>query len=193
MKKRHFLVLILLMAALPLVRAQKLPKDFRELLEVAELEFTPPEGEFKSVKPRENMDMLYEYALLNKEKGLEIRFAIRPMDTMMARISSEMPQLKESILLTVMMNCSQMGNPPEYMAFPDEAVREEFNADWGATATFETLGEFGEGYNYCMLYAIHRAGIADAYVFYMSEDIETILNEVFSTKQDWFHLLRFKD
>lgn len=71
--------------------------------------------------------------------------------------------------------------------FPPEAIKAEFNADWGAMTMVEAGKEFGQDYKYCMMVAIHKDDVADAYYFYLANDQQT-LKELM---QPVFHSLKF--
>jgi len=72
--------------------------------------------------------------------------------------------------------------------FDKSSVQEEFNADWGATTFVEAGKSFGQDYKYCMMLAIHKDGCADAYIFFMTDDKEHLMELATPA----FYSLKFK-
>src|SRR4029078_4003442 len=128
--------------------------------------------------PIENRQMNYEYALISKSKDFEVRYAIRPMDNFIKEYNEREKNKKpgeinihpnkfyaQTFQATVL-NISG-GQLPESTTFDKDAVKSEFNADWGATTTVELGKEFGQDYKYCMVVAIHKDNVGEAYYFYL--------------------------
>jgi hypothetical protein len=111
---------------------------FEDLLEWNKMEFIVPEGLIETL-PLENMQMNYEKAYKHPTKRFEVRYAIRNHDTGFYKQIFEMTVLNIS-----------GGQLPEYSQFGTEAVKEEFNADAGATVMVEVGSEFGQDYKYCL-------------------------------------------
>ncbi|MBL7804311.1 MAG: hypothetical protein JNL02_11285 [Saprospiraceae bacterium] len=178
-----------------------LPPGFGQLLARTQLTFLQPEG-MTSVPCIENGQMNYEYALKLPGRNFEIRYAIRPMDSLLIQHQNEVKNGATAIhpnkwagavfnatLLNISAGGPNSGILPEVSTFPPEAVAEEFGADWGAVA-FVLLGpEFGgTTYKYCLAMTIHRDNVGDAYVFYLSDDNQT-MSELMEKP---FHALRFR-
>lgn len=195
------LKLLLLIAALGLfsnlVNGQNLA-DFKSLLTECGMYIEIPSG-FVESEIIENDDMNYEYALKYPDKDFVIRYAIRPITYKVYAnedVKNELEGQKgfrnsqyEIIFKTVMLNLTG-GKEYNYTVFDTEAVRSEFNADWGAT-TFVDLnpnGEFGNGYKYCMMITIHKRDIADAYYFYLANTKDQFMDNV----DPLFHSLKFE-
>ena len=66
----------------------------------------------------------------------------------------------------------------------------EFNAHAGGSAFVSVNSAFGKGYSYCMINAIHRVNIADAFIFYLFNDRMEIQNTM--NRPDVYHALKFK-
>ena len=143
--------------------------------------------------------MHYEYALKHPDKNFEIRYAVMPLDSVFLQYDSleknknpgdvnlNPNKLYYGAFLATMANISG-GKPPKVEVYPNDAVKNEFNADWGAFGLCEVRGEFGKGYKYCMAVAIHKDNFADAYYFYLTDnaaDFQALLPLV-------FHALKFK-
>ena len=126
-----------------------------------------------------NEQMNYEYALRYPENNFEVRYAIRPLDLLIEEhneneknknpgdIYIHPNKLHKSLLQATILNISG-GQLPQIQQFDTNSVKSEFNADWGAT-TFVAVGkEFGQDYKYCMVVALHKEDIGDAYYFYLA-------------------------
>lgn len=162
------------------------------------MEFIQPKG-MVMTEPVDNRQMNYEYALKIPKKKMEVRYAIRPLDNFLKEYEEFQKNKKEgdvmlnpnelysSMMLATLMNISG-GQMPEINEFDEDAVKEEFNADWGATAFVEAGKEFGQDYKFCLMVAIHKNGFADAYYFYMANtkgDLQALMGVA-------FHSLKFK-
>lgn len=199
MKTTRLAAVAILFLVLSSFRSDKLPKTYRKLLERAEMEFIMPVG-LEETKPIENRQMNYEYALKVPGKKLEVRYAVRPMDKFLKSYEDFEKNKKEgdimihpnklytSLMQATLMNISG-GQLPEIDAFDPDAVKEEFNADWGATAFVPLEKEFGQDYQYCLMVALHKDNKGDAYYFYMS-DTQEGFTELMSSA---FHSMRFKN
>jgi len=152
---------------------------------------------FKECKIIDNADMEYEYAIKYPKKDFELRYAIRPItyksylnDTIRKDFENLRPfrnSQYKTVLQTVILNLTSGVDFPT-SDFDKDAVNKEFNADWGATSFVQLKSEFGKGYKYCMIVAIHKHDVADAYYFYLSNS-----KDGFSENMDpLFHSLRFK-
>ncbi len=143
-----------------------------------------------------NNDMNYDYAIKKADSDFELRYAIRPIrfkkyenTKIQEEIESQVPFRNSQyyiILQTTILNITG-GNEYEIQAFNKDAVKNEFNADWGASAFIELNSDFGKGYKYCMVVAIHKDNVADAYYFYLSNTKENISENM----DPLFHTLRF--
>ena len=75
----------------------------------------------------------------------------------------------------------------KYSVFDSASVKNEFNADWGATSFVDLKSEFGKGYKYCMMVTIHKDDVADIYYFYLSNTKENFSNNM----NAFFYSLKF--
>ena len=195
MKIRNaFLLILSLFFGTSTVSGQNL-KEFKEIIDGCGMNIQLPAG-FVESEVIENGDMNYEYALNYPDRDFEVRYAVRPIrykvyanDTIKEEMEGQRPfrnSSYETILHTVILNITG-GVDYNLNVFDKEAVKKEFNADWGAT-TFVTLNSaFGKGYKYCMIVSIHKDDIADAYYFYLANSKEN-----FSANMDpLFHTLKF--
>jgi hypothetical protein len=175
-----------------------IPKDFSNLLSRAKLTFMKPDGmiETKCIK---NIQINYDYALKITNENAEVRYAIQPMDSLLAQYDnakkkgndmSNPNQLSKTIFVTVLLNIG-MGSSgtPEINRLDSLTLKNEYNADFGVTAIVNLGKDFGgESYKYCTVLMIHKDFIGDACIFYVS-DKKIKINE---TIKNLFHSLKFK-
>lgn len=169
----------ILLLVLTSFTSENLPEEFTDLLDRSKLLFQKPTG-FEEIKTIENPQMNYEYAIKHPKKNFEVRYAIRPLDDLLRSyeekeknkkpgdINIHPNKLYSSLLQVTTLNISG-GQLPEVTVFDKQAVKQEFNADWGATTFVEVGEEFGQKYKYCMIVAIHKDNLGDAYFFYLSD------------------------
>lgn len=196
MKNRLIILTFILIGLSPNIYGQSFA-DFKSLVENCEMNFAKP-LELMESQVIDNDDMGYEFALKYANKDFEVRYSIRPItylhytnDTIKNQMESQRPFRNaqyEIIFKTVMLNLTG-GVEYNYTIFDTSSVKNEFNADWGATTFLDLAsnGEFGKGYKYCMIVAIHKKDIADAYYFYLSNTKEGFMDNV----DPLFHSLRF--
>jgi hypothetical protein len=200
MKKLTPVFTALLIVLLTAFKADNLPALFSDRLSRSQLVFTPPGG-YTEIPVISNRQMHYEYALKNPAKNFEVRYAVMPLDSVFMQFEA-MQKDKNSVnvntigpnklyygaFLATMANISGGTKPPKIDAFPTEAVKHDFNADWGAFGVCEVGVEFGKGYKYCMGVAIHKDNLADAYYFYLTNDATDFQTELVPI----FYAMKFK-
>jgi len=155
---------------------EELPADFKSLLEQSGMVFGMPEN-FTPVAAKGNDSVLYHHAVAAPPPGkLELRYqlvapAAPPPGGFKLTAAAEPGAVRQAMLLSVIMNiAARVIAPPS--PFPEEAVRGEFAADWGAVCRVELKpSAFAEGFRECMILALHRGGSA-AYVFMLYDDFE---------------------
>jgi hypothetical protein len=198
MDKIKFFVTGLCFVILTSFSSTNLPKNFTDLLEKAKMTFDQP-IECSETQPIENQQMNYDYALINNAKDFEIRYAIRPLDKMLKEYNEREKNKKAgdfnanpnkmyaASFQAIVFNVSG-GKMAKIGGFDAQALKREFNADWGALTMVEVGKEFGQNYKYCLLVAIHKDNVGDAYYFYLANTKEGIMKNM----QASFHSLRFK-
>ena len=161
-------------------KKQMTPDEFAESMRSQGLIFTMPEG-FHSVPVKENRDLSYQFAIISPDSAFEIRYSVWSLEQ--ALIDYEECQ-KDSNCTMVdpnkiyfgrnqanLLNMTA-GQGARFERFPDQGVKEEFNADIGGAAMFELNCEFGEGYRYGQSVVLHKDNVADVIITYMSNDVE---------------------
>lgn len=200
LKHRFFASCAIIVLFLSLV-ADPLPAHFVSLLSRAAMTFDPPDSLLEA-EIQSNSQMNYEYALDYPDKHFEVRYAVRPLDSMLARyhqdtaqktpgsFSADPNKLHNALLQATLLNVFG-GHLPQIKAFPPETVKKEFNADWGGVASGRPASTFGLGFQFCLVVAIHKDNAGDAYYFYLADS--TITQPEFSRLlKPIFHALRFK-
>jgi len=173
-------------------------KIFADLLAETKMVFQMPDG-FVETATVDNDQMNYEYAIKYPDKKFEIRYSIRPLGGMIDLYKDNEKNKKSgdafmdpnklytASFQAIAMNISggRFGGSKE---FEKNSVQKEFNADWGATTFVEAGKSFGQDYKYCMMIAIHKDDCADAYIFFMTDDKEHLMELVMPA----FYSLKFK-
>lgn len=190
---KFFLVLLTLSFA---VNARSV-NDFKLLLDNCNMTIEQPPG-YVEEPVLANAAMSYDYAIKSTTSDFNLRYSIRPIGLNSYAndsIKKKMEKIKEfrntqySITLkTIALNVSG-GTLPAIREFDGDAVKQEFNADWGATTFVEVKSDFAPNFKYCMIVAIHKKDVADAYYFYLTNTKETIGEQM----QPLFHSLKFKN
>lgn len=180
MKKYKSILTVLIFIILTAFTSDNLiPKEFSTLLSRAKLTFIKPD-EMIETDCIKNMQMNYDYALKKINENAEVRYAIQPMDSLLARNDIAQKkgsnvinpnQLSKTIFVTVLMNIGMGSNgTPEINRLDSLTLKNEYNADYGMTAIVNLGKDFGgESYKYCAVLMIHKDFIGDACIFYLSD------------------------
>ncbi|MFF5382504.1 hypothetical protein [Pedobacter suwonensis] len=176
-------------------------ESFEKIISHNNLMLDQPEG-FVKTEPIKNSAMLYEYAVIDTSKHIEIRYAIRSLTERVKEYKKWLETKKEgeirinpntmlsATLMAIAMNIAGGSNkPPSIQQFPDPAVKKDFNADAGFFTIVTPTKNFGKDYKFCMVVAIHKEDIADAYTFILTDEMENLKKYITPTI---FNALRFK-
>jgi hypothetical protein len=153
--------------------------------------FKMPTG-FEEVPVIPNNDVAYEYAIRDKAGNFEARFIVWPVDAT-ARTMNDFglnPNAVFSGMLEGMIGDISGEADNKVVPFDTSDAKKDFNANAGATAFVTVKSAFGKGYSYCRINAIHRDNVADAFIFYLSNDRMEIQNTM--NRPDVYHALKFK-
>lgn len=198
MKKFTILAIGFFLLVLTSFTTKKTTSGFQEKLLKAKMNFEMPK-DFKEVPIISNMQMNYDYAIKHVEKNFEVRFALHSLDDRLkdyyekeknkktGEVNLSPNKLYQGSFVAIAFNIAGGKIPKGSSTFPPEAVKAEFNADWGAMTMVEAGKEFGQDYKYCVMVAIHKDDVADAYYFYLANDQQTIKEQM----QAVFHSLKF--
>lgn len=180
------LLLLLAFGLLCAFRADNLPADFTTLLNRTDMSFTSPAG-YAAVAVVKNGQMLYHYAIKSADRNFEVRYAVRPLDSMVnvyndwlknkpaGKVMTNPNNLYKLAFASIMMNLSRgSGRMPQIKAFDSIAVKRDFNADWGAVGLCIPSGDFSAGYKYLNVTALHKNNQGDAYIFYLTDNVQDL-------------------
>jgi hypothetical protein len=169
--------------------------EFEALVKESGMTLNIPESFVESpIVANKNMD--YEYAVKYPDKDFILRFSIRPIQSKVYPNDSVKKAVERNIKVrntTYEANMKSVlyaisgGYDYEFKAFDKTAAKDEFNADWGAITLVELRSEFGKGYRFCMVVALHKDSVADAYLFFLSNKQDSFPTGM----RPLFHSLRF--
>ncbi|MEO6521081.1 MAG: hypothetical protein ABIN91_05355 [Mucilaginibacter sp.] len=174
-----------------------LPDNFTKLLNRAGMTFEAPEG-WVETPVINNNQMHYNYAIKYPGKDFEVRYTVRPMDTLLMQYQ-KMVQQRGTVmihpnkyfgtaLMATMINISSGEKAPQTRTYDSVAVKKEFNADRGMFALTYTKKDFGQDYRFCNVIALQKDNVAYAYCFIMfnnQDDFKALAPVV-------YHALKFK-
>jgi hypothetical protein len=169
-------------------------QEFDSALRQASMTFALPK-DFSVVPVAENPDVRYQYAISSKSVKLEIRYLIRSLASdaqeyeRNGREGADPNTFYRALLLTMCLNLSggAMCTPS---AFDPEDVKKEFHADAGSTAFVKLNSDFGKGYRVCLINVIHVQNKADAFTFFLFDDLPSV--QAYCFRDDVFHALKFR-
>jgi len=171
-------------------------EEFQKQADLSGLQFEMPTG-YKITEVKENRDLQYSFAIINSEGTMEVRYSLFPMKKMLDAYEKSKKNPNEIMInpnniYVGLMTANGMnmtsGIMPRIGDFPTQAVKEEFNADYGGNSFFEFNCEFGKGYKYGQFVCLHKENVADVVITFMSNDRNT-----HSDLMDIpFHALKFK-
>lgn len=163
------------------------------------MEFSEPEG----LDPRsavKNNQMNWDITYSDGSGSSEIRYAIQPLGKLIERYEEFEKSKQEGNAMihpnTIHFSALQAtvlsiagGRLPELEEFDSQAVKSEFNADWGATTLIRPTGRFAQEFSLCRIIALHKDDYADAYILFMANN-ENDLQKLMAKN---FYQLLFKN
>lgn len=157
------------------------PDTFPKLLDKAKMSFTLPEG-FHEVPAVKNIQMNYEFAMQDSAGDLEVRYTIRPIDTVKQKqthMNFDNELTNFTIFNTILFNISdQKLKMPDIMRhvkkMPQNAVTQLFNADHVMGSMVNLGKEFGQDYKYSFILNVHKKATANAFIYLMAKDSSTL-------------------
>jgi hypothetical protein len=176
------------------VFGQKL-NEFKSVLDNCGMHVEIPSG-FREKEVFMNDEVNYDYAICSPDQDFELRYAIHPIllkhyanDTLRNEMQSmrEFRNTQYGMFLETIINNINGGVDIDLKEIDKNTIQTEFNATWGAIAFVELNSEFGKGFKYCMVVAIHKKDVADAYYFYLSNTKDRFMDQV----SPLFHTLKF--
>ena len=116
----------------------------------------------------ENEDILYQYAIKNYSKDVEIRYSIFPYSKEnKAKINVNNAVYKEFFMAVALNIAGKEENLKKVTVFKTSDVMSEFHANWGASFIIIPESEFSKGYSNCVMTALHRDNVAYALIIFL--------------------------
>ena len=138
----------------------------------------------------DNEHMNYELAARRAQPDLEIRYAIRTFDPSPREPTVAPEAMAGPMLTATLLNITaQQSDILDFTEFPPDAVKNEFNADWGATALVIPKKEFSADFDTCMVVYIYKKRVG-AFMFYLFNS--TSQDAAIKGWQDVYYALRFR-
>lgn len=210
-------ILITLLLSLMVNCSEDKLKEIEKLLERTNLVLYLPER-FTYVPVIKNKQVKYNFAY-KLENDIEVRYLIQPLDSSLMEYNAYLERkalgktkndsivrevytdpnnYHKSLFLAILFNIGKKDETSIAQAqksiseFPLKGVQKEFNADFGLNAYCDLDPEFGQDYESCSLFMIHKKDIGDVYCFRMFKDkklVEKLFKE--NSLTDEFYNLQF--
>ena len=134
------------------------------------------ENSYRNLQVHDNSIQAYEFAIQHRKQKVEIRYVVEAVP---AKESNDIPHIffaNKAINVAANTDDSVLS----IHTMKTQQLQEEFNADWGAIAFFQPKKEFSTK-EHCKMVAIHAEGKGNVYIFYLFDDPQTDLEELFAT------------
>lgn len=150
--------------------------SFPSLLKESGLSFTLP-ADFHELKVEPVYVLPYEKRVRNKDDSLEIRYAIRPLDRIEIAYddphnSAPHPNDLFEMLFRTLTETLAGNTYVRSRAYTAEQAKEKFNAGWASLGVFDLSPDVSPDYKQGMLLAIHHNDKADAYLLFLTNDLQ---------------------
>jgi len=170
--------------------------EFKNFIDTIGLVFDIPK-DYQATAVIDNPDLWYGFAIINKDSSMQIRYTVWALKPRLIEYEESLKhsnviminpnKLYNGIIQANILNMTG-GKMYNIGAFPQNAVKQEFNADDGGSCFFEFNCKFGKGYKYGHFVYLHKDNIADVIITYMDND-KIKHKELMELP---FHALRFK-
>jgi hypothetical protein len=177
--KKYILILTVWLPML-LFSQDSLPKSIIEKLQRAKAEFKVSEN-YKTTDIINNNQMSYDFAIINKEKKVEIRYTIRPMDSLIIQkknnptsIMVDLNIMSKANFFAIAHNISDGIYKTQPINYDTTSSKKDYNANWGMMILVQPARQFANNYQNCFFVALHKNDIGDLYIFYLFEDVKDL-------------------
>ncbi len=149
--------------------------NFGKLLQEGGLTFTAPPG-FKKIPVEADYVMPYQAHYIKDDGKLEIRYAIRPLSRMEIEYndphnSAPAPNDLFNMLFRALSETLAIDHRVRSRDYDSRIARKKFNAGWATAGVFKVSPDVSKTFHHGMLIAIHQNDKADAYSFFLSNDL----------------------
>lgn len=177
-----------ILTALSLPAAAGQGDNFTKILDGHRMIFQMPDN-YTETEVKKNEDVSYEFAVKSKKNKLEIRYAVFSLIQDVKEyqewknsknkngVTLDPNTIYEMFSFTVAANIAGSESFKKTV-FDSESVKNEFNADWGASYLVECKSEFGKGYKYALITALHKDDVANAYIIFLFDDFDVAQSEI---------------
>ncbi|MBM9589980.1 hypothetical protein JWG41_05955 [Leptospira sp. 201903075] len=133
--------------------------------------------DFQKIETKENPNLYYDYAIKHSIKKLEIRYFVGLPAPKMDGVDFEKIGLYKQQALTTAANVCQCMDKINKSDLSADTLS-LFNADWGANFFLEATSEFGQGYKYSIVTAVHKKDLPDLYTIFLFDDFDSVKQEI---------------
>lgn len=177
-------LIFFLIPAFALVAWQGEP--FEKIISDYQLQFSFS-TEFQKTGTKENPNLYYDFAIKHNTKKLEVRYLIGSLPPKLDGMDFEKIELYKQQAFTTAANVCQCMNKIKKSDLSADTLA-LFHADWGANFFLEATSEFGAGYKYSIVTAVHKKDLPDLYTIFLFDDFDSVKQEIQNSAQN----LRFK-
>ena len=189
MLKHNFIITLLsaIIFSISISASANEQEKFNQLIEDNNMIFNMPK-DFTPTPVVDNEDVSYQFAIKHKKKKLQVRYSVWPVEEDYYK-NSDLSRSKFLFYTFTMAVVENIVGGESYReaVFHSLGVRNEFNADAGASYAAEAKSEFSKGYKYVIIIAIHKNNVADAYTIFLCDDFNDIIGEFNAA----FHSMKF--
>ena len=165
MKSLHLTTTFIIFTTIAFTQKIDYPTQFNELINQVGIEFyEPADAGYKDIRPIENEYQEYEFAIWSRKEKLEMRYAILPYDE--KDIFSANPHILTARALTSIATNEEHANNISAIQLSEEALKRDFNADWGMVYFFQPKPGFSP-FPQCRMVALYKEGRGTVLIFHL--------------------------
>ena len=155
--------------------------EFKKQIDSIGLKFLMP-ANYKETYVKENKDLWYSFAIKDKKADFEVRYTIWTLKPTIeeykkCKLDTNCIMVSPNIIYKgrIQSNVLNMtgGQDIDIDAFPNQDVKNEFNADKGGSSFFQFNCGFGKGYKYGQMVYLHKDNVADVIITFLSNNKST--------------------
>jgi len=154
---------------------------FQKVLDEAGMTYRLPPG-YRERPPEPNDVLVYHYRVANPETGVEIRYLVIPIDRIKVdyddpHASAPEPDHLFSLLFPSVLTQVAVDGGYREKEYPGLEALRIFGADWAAAGVLTPNPKFAP-FAHCMVIAMHKNGRADAFEFFLADDLAALKKAV---------------
>jgi hypothetical protein len=158
---------------------------------------------YKEIQLDTTLAIKYDYAILDTIQHCEIRYKIIPLtelnklqkDTTIKMVTVGQDIIYKSALQALYFDISQNPNSLiSYQGFPDQAVKNDFNADIGGQVVLESKTDFCKDCKKIYAISYYKKDKAIVFVFYLISNVDNSAMNAFSQLLiNTYKVIKFKE